>query len=389
MFKFKNCGWVVFFLALSLQYGCGSAEKKHEGKKNVQSISEKKTGNAQAAPSVKKQNSKCIDAIEKASTENRYLLIFFTGGPVERGASMRDTLSKMISMSGGGIDTLTISAGDSQEAEFMRKYRIGSQGSLPMILSIAPNGAATGGYPMAVTVKQLQSCTSLDGLVLETLKPLQEQKVVLVALQNETTTMNTESLKGVDDFASDTLYRKFVAVVKADPADEGSRDFVKQCQLTTPLAQATVVILMPPGRIGKILTGKQTKEDILKALGSCATGCAPGGCSDRRFKENVEPVVSALGKVTKLKGVTFTWNRKDYPKRFFSDKRQIGVIAQDVETVIPEVVHTDKDGFRSVEYDKLTAVLIEAVKEMDKKIDLQDSIITAQNARIEALEAKK
>ena len=64
------------------------------------------------------------------------------------------------------------------------------------------------------------------------------------------------------------------------------------------------------------------------------------------------------------------------------------MIAQDVETVIPEVVHTDKDGFKSVEYDKLTAVLIEAVKEMKLKINSQDSIIKIQSARIKALEAR-
>jgi hypothetical protein len=128
-------------------------------------------------------------------------------------------------------------------------------------------------------------------------------------------------------------------------------------------------------------------------LQACSSGssCAPGapGCSDRRFKQNITPIASALEKVTKLQGVTFTWNTKEYPRRFFTNEPQIGLIAQDAETVIPEVVLTDKEGFKSITYDKLTAVLIEAVKELKTQMNSQDSIIKAQSARIKALEAKK
>jgi hypothetical protein len=87
--------------------------------------------------------------------------------------------------------------------------------------------------------------------------------------------------------------------------------------------------------------------------------------------------------------VTFTWNIKDNPRRFFCEGTQIGFIAQDVETVIPEVVLTDKEGFKSIAYDKLTAVLVEAVKEMKIKMNSQDSIIKVQSAQIKALEAKR
>jgi hypothetical protein len=224
--------------------------------------------------------------------------------------------------------------------------------------------------------------------MLKTIKPLQENKVALVALQNSITKFNAESWAGVNDFANDANYKKVVTAIKADPSAAGSQEFIKQCQLIAPLAEATVVILLPPGRIGKVLSGKLTKADVLKALGSCATGCAPGACSDRRFKQNITPLASALDKIAKLQGVTFTWNRKEYPRRFFTDQPQIGLIAQDVETAVPEVVLTDKDGFKSIAYDKLAAVLIEAVKELKSRINSQDSIIKVQSAQIKALEGK-
>jgi hypothetical protein len=252
---------------------------------------------------------------------------------------------------------------------------------------MAPNGVVTNGASKTVTADQLEQSVSVSDLMLKTLKPLLEQKVALVALQNSSTKFNDESLQGVNDFANDPQYKQYVAVVKADPAAKGSQDFVKQCQLLAPLAEATVVVLLPPGQIGKILTGKVTKADILKSLQSCKTGS--GCCSDRRFKENIKPIVSALDKVTKLQGVTFTWNRKDYPRRFFTEEPQIGLIAQDVEKIIPEVVHADKDSFKTLEYDKLTAVLIEAVKEMKMQVNSQDSIIKVQSAQIKALQAKR
>jgi hypothetical protein len=276
---------------------------------------------------------------------------------------------------------------DPVNKEIADKYGIQVGGDLPLVLIIAPNGAITGGFPKTVTADQLNRSVGISDLILKTIKPLQENKVALVALQNSATKFSAESWAGVKDFANDSQYKQFVVAVKADPSANGSQEFIKQCQLIAPLTEATVVVLLPPGKIGKVLTGKVTKADILKSLQACTAGS--GCCSDRRFKQNITPIASALDKVTKLQGVTFTWNTKEYPRRFFCEGTQIGLIAQDVETVIPEVVLTDKEGFKSVAYDKLSAVLLEAVKELKKQMNSQDSIIKVQSARIKALEAKK
>jgi photosystem II stability/assembly factor-like uncharacterized protein len=92
--------------------------------------------------------------------------------------------------------------------------------------------------------------------------------------------------------------------------------------------------------------------------------------SDLRYKTNIIPILSAIEKINKLKGVYFNWKRKEFPNKNFNDKRQIGFIAQNVEKVFPELVHTDSRGYKSIEYDKFTAVLIQAVKELYKEIKL-------------------
>ena len=83
--------------------------------------------------------------------------------------------------------------------------------------------------------------------------------------------------------------------------------------------------------------------------------------SDVRFKKNIETIQDALEKVLNMRGVTF--------ERLETSGTEIGVIAQEVEEVVPEVVTTDANGHKSVAYANLTALLIEAVKAQQVQID--------------------
>ncbi len=382
----KTSRRLVFLSCLLSASGCGSADSKPAVQADDQGTPRATPVAMAAQDKALAGESRSAAAIARAGRNNRFLFLMFIGGDGERVAAMKDSLARGIAALGEKVDTAFIDAGDPAESEIVRKYGIGSRGGLPMVLALAPNGVVTGGYPGTLSSEQLARAISVSPLVLKILKPLQEQKIALVALQNATTKFNEESWTGVSEFANDPNYQDMVSTIKADPAAAGSQEFLKQCQLVSPPTEATVVVVLPPGRIGSVLTGKLTKNDVLKSLESCTAGS--GCCSDRRFKEDIEPIASALEKVTGLRGVTFAWNRKDYPQRFFSDEPQIGLIAQDVEPVIPEVVRTDADGYKSITYDKLTAVLIEAVKEMNIKMTAQDSVIQSQNARIKALEGR-
>ena len=121
--------------------------------------------------------------------------------------------------------------------------------------------------------------------------------------------------------------------------------------------------------------------------------CSSSGCtssSDRRLKENIRPLANSLDKVLRIQGVEY-----DYiDKVKFSDKHQIGVIAQDVEQIYPEVVITDKQtGLKSVAYDHLIAPLIEGVKTLYKRLlsveeqqAKQSRQIASEEQRIQRLE---
>jgi hypothetical protein len=330
-------------------------------------------------------------AITEASNNNQFLLLAFYEDKDADFIKMSSTADEFAKAS--AIKTIPYYAKmeDTANRELAGQYGIKNKKDLPLLLIIAPNGAITGGFPKAVTADQLKQCVSLSDLVIRTLKPLQSQKLVLVTLQNKTTKFNAESQKGVNDFASDPQYSQFTEVVKADPSDAGSADFLKQCGLISPLTEASVVVLLPPGKIGKILNGKITKADLVSALHACTAGgsCGTGGCSDQRYKKDVATIESPLDKVSKLNGVTFIWDRENYPHKLFPEGRKTGFIAQEVESVLPEVVNTDNEGYKSVEYDKITALLVEAVKELENKIKKQDAVIEEQGKRIKELEALK
>lgn len=91
--------------------------------------------------------------------------------------------------------------------------------------------------------------------------------------------------------------------------------------------------------------------------------------SDARFKTNISTIPNALESTLKLRGVTFDWNREAFAYTRLPDGKQIGVIAQEVENVFPELVSKDDKGYRSVAYDRLVPVLIEAIKAQQAEID--------------------
>jgi len=118
--------------------------------------------------------------------------------------------------------------------------------------------------------------------------------------------------------------------------------------------------------------------------------------SDIRFKKNITPLENSLEKIKKLQGVKYEWNE------FVNSVRDgyklnvpiIGLIAQDVEKIVPEVVDLwklseDCQDARSIDYPRLIPVLIEAIKEQQTIIENQNQKIENLIARMSALEAKQ
>jgi len=89
--------------------------------------------------------------------------------------------------------------------------------------------------------------------------------------------------------------------------------------------------------------------------------------SDIRLKENITRIDNALEKVKSIGGYTFDWKAEHFDDHGF-EGTDVGVIAQEIEAILPEIVTTKFTGWKGVKYEKIVALLIEAIKELDEKV---------------------
>ena len=96
--------------------------------------------------------------------------------------------------------------------------------------------------------------------------------------------------------------------------------------------------------------------------------------SDITLKENIVEINNAMDKISQIRGVHFDWTDEHIATRggedgYFVHKADVGVIAQEVQAVLPEIVKERKDGTLAVEYQKMVALLIEGMKELKAEIE--------------------
>jgi hypothetical protein len=132
----------------------------------------------------------------------------------------------------------------------------------------------------------------------------------------------------------------------------------------------------PTGNMGIGTTNPSSKLDVagnIRAISLTQT-------SDAHFKTNVATIENPLDSILRLRGVTFDWKQEEFGDKNFPTGRQIGFIAQEVEKVLPELVRTDKGGYKSVAYQNVVPVLVEAIRTLKKEND----ILKAENDTIKA-----
>lgn len=121
------------------------------------------------------------------------------------------------------------------------------------------------------------------------------------------------------------------------------------------------------------------------ATGTFTSATGFQNCSDFRFKKDFTPINSALANIGQIQAYTYYWKQDEFPAYGFNEKRQIGFIAQDIEKIYPEVVSTDANGYKSVDYGKLTPVLLVAIQELNEKVTKLENENNALKVRVEGM----
>jgi len=188
--------------------------------------------------------------------------------------------------------------------------------------------------------------------------------------------------------------------VTSNGITESQLQFKGRLRFVAPIGGPTVkMTIFENGNVG---IGTETQQGcILGICFNCKLNVAGLVCSfgvpllsDQSIKKNVTTLTNSLEKIKKLRGVNFEWDLNPLPDSLHMVGTQIGLIAQEVDTVIPEVIFQADSGTLSVDYTRIIPVLIEAIKELHALVvNLQyeiDSLIpdtSSVNARLDAIEA--
>jgi len=139
---------------------------------------------------------------------------------------------------------------------------------------------------------------------------------------------------------------------------------------------------------GDVGIGTISPSEKLHVAGNiCYTGSI-AACSDIRYKMNLAPVFGILPKLESIGVYTYSWDTEQFPERGFTDDLQIGVIAQELEQFFPELVQTDHDGYKAVDYAKLSAVLLEGINELADQVSGHQDVIDSLLERLDTQDRK-
>lgn len=128
-------------------------------------------------------------------------------------------------------------------------------------------------------------------------------------------------------------------------------------------SRSNAMMVLKNGNVG---IGTNSPSQRLHVIGNILTSgtITP---SDFRYKKNILPINHALDKIDGIRGVTYQYKAEEFPENHFDKNYQAGVIAQEIESVLPEVVVTDDNGYKAVDYAKIVPLLIEGIKELKKQ----------------------
>jgi hypothetical protein len=143
---------------------------------------------------------------------------------------------------------------------------------------------------------------------------------------------------------------------------------LESADVTLSLAQSIKTDANPQFNSLGIGTAASTTAGEIRATGDITAFYS----SDIRLKENIQPIENALEKVNQISGNTYDW-KEGYDEVHSHKGNDIGVIAQEIEQILPQIVTNRDNGYKAVQYEKIIPLLIEAIKELSAKIDILEN----------------
>jgi hypothetical protein len=220
------------------------------------------------------QNATGIAALDRAAATGKYLLIVFYRSDDDSTRAMKKVVAGAAAKLASKANSITINVADAAEKDIVAKFGV-DRAPMPLSLVVAPTGAVTGGFPGKVTEQQL-SAAFVGPATASCLKALQDNKLVLLCVQNASTGSNDAALKGAREFKADARYEKVTEIVTVDPSDATESKFLGQLKIDPKTSQAVTALIAPPGSVVAKYAGATDKNTLVAALTAATSGSGGG-----------------------------------------------------------------------------------------------------------------
>jgi hypothetical protein len=230
---------------------------------------------AEAATASVAGTSPGLTAITRAADRQRYAYVLFWKVDGEPTQQARAAVDAAMAMLGDKADAVIVCAAAPEEKATVDAFKV-ARAPMPLVLAVAPNGAVTKAWPA-----DFRAATAAEGIVsagmAACLKPLQEEKLVLLTVHNANTASAGPALEAAAGFLADSRFAAGAAGVEIDPADPSEAGFLADLKVSPTGDQPVTVLLAPPGKPVATFTGAVTTAQIIAAVTDAKKGCCPDG----------------------------------------------------------------------------------------------------------------
>jgi hypothetical protein len=228
-----------------------------------------------AAGTAQPATSPGIAAIEKAAKDNKYVFVFFYAGQDTNTGAMYGVFQTAMKKLTDRADSMAIHVASAAEKPIIDYY--GVRGApMPLVLAIAPTGAATRAFPKTFNEAQLQQAF-VSPCAATCMRAIQDRRSILLCVQSDKTQFNQEAMQGVRAFKADPQYTKGTEIVTLNPADQAEQSFLKALQVDPRTPVAVTLLVTPPGapvaRFAGAVTKTQIETKVKEAQSSCGPNC--------------------------------------------------------------------------------------------------------------------
>lgn len=214
-----------------------------------------------------------VTAAEAESQPYQY--IFFWKQDSAQKRAMQQLFVSTTAEMGSAVKASTVNIADPKNKATVDQYDV-SRAPMPLVLSIAPNGAVTKASAVQFTADDLREGVVSHGSA-QSMKALQDQKLVVMCVLNKNSSISESVHKNAMQFISDPRFAKVTELVVIEATDAGEQKLLQQLQVKPQSDEVVTVVMAPPGKQVARLTGLVTSAQLVAKVTEAQTSCCPGG----------------------------------------------------------------------------------------------------------------